>query len=313
VRRRKTCIVCASSELIATPVEVAPFLAERVWGGAEVPACRFQSCRRCGISFYDVGFDPEEMQRLYSGYRGERYTSMRNRHEPGYADLNAAIGGVQEIQARRRNLDRILAEKDGSRRIRRLLDYGGDTGQFIPDRYGDSEKYVYEISGVPPAAGVTSVGDPSQCAPYDFVMCCHLLEHVSDPLALAKTIAGLVSSGGIAYFEVPWDPFVFNMRLKRIVPRIFQPPLLHEHVNFFTAAAATTLIERVGLEMLDVRVRKLDFGWMKMRVLSVLAEKPERPGARPRIDPRPLVTDGVLWVWSRTGKALQAVAHVVTR
>ena len=42
----------------------------------------------------------------------------------------------------------------------RVLDYGGDRGQFIPPAVG-ATKYLYDVSGQPPVEGVVPVRDAS--------------------------------------------------------------------------------------------------------------------------------------------------------
>lgn len=301
MQRARACVVCGSSRMTALPTRIAPFLREYVWGNEPEAECNFLACNDCTVSFYDCRPDAAEIQRLYSGYRGESYCATRDKHEPGYAEMNPSFGSGIEVAVRRKNLDSLLQARHRPGPGARVLDYGGDSGQFIPDLYADRPRYVYELSGVPTREGVVAIPDPLQFAPYDLVMCCHLLEHVSDPAELARELVRLVKDDGLIYFEVPWEPHYFSQKFRRLRRPPWEPPLMHEHINFFTSLALRRLVSRAGLETVVCEIRRLDLGSTRLHVLSLLASP--RPRPRPAGASRPgrgrsLSSEFVLWVWT---------------
>jgi hypothetical protein len=81
--------------------------------------------------------------------------------------------------------------------IKNVLDYGGDKGQYIPDQLSDANKYVYDISGnqtIPNVMLLRTLNSVKQIK-WDFILCMHLLEHLSDPLDTLKTLSGLLGGG----------------------------------------------------------------------------------------------------------------------
>jgi SAM-dependent methyltransferase len=118
---------------------------------------------------------------------------------------------------------------------------------------------------------VIAVTDPSAEAPYDFVMCCHLLEHVAEPAALTAELAKLIAPDGLIYFEVPWEPYFFRRVLQRFGRRDWVPPPLHEHITFFTTRALRTLVARAGLSVLACSLHRIDLDGTTLRVISLFA------------------------------------------
>jgi hypothetical protein len=135
MRLAKRCVACDGDRLGHAPAVLMPFVADRIfgwrpteisaeWGLRDIAAgmassiCKTVMCEDCGMLFLDMRFDDEEMAALYADYRGEAYTTARDRFEPGYAARNAImlegsdyIGQIEAILepylvARPRVLDR---------------------------------------------------------------------------------------------------------------------------------------------------------------------------------------------------------------
>jgi len=271
MKQATRCIVCGGTRLTGMPTWVAPFLRTYVWHTSTDIDCRFLTCEDCTVCFYDLRPDADEMERLYSGYRGENYVAERARHEPEYRRVNQGLGSDREVDVRRENLEQILRNVRGTRPLSRVLDYGGDAGQFIPRSLEESRRFVYEVSGVAPLEGVIAIADPASAAPYDFIMCCHLLEHVAEPFALTRELARLAAPEGLIYFEVPWEPHFFRRVLRRIGRKGWTPPPLHEHITFFTRQALRTLITRAGMSVLACSIHRIDLDGTDLRVISMFA------------------------------------------
>jgi hypothetical protein len=221
--------------------------------------------------FCNPRFDDVEMARLYSGYRGERYTSVREQYEPGYTERNDKIAkDPGELRARRAFCLDLLQSVD--RKYDSVLDYGGDRGQFIPPALEASRKYVYEVSGVTPEEGIQAVDNPAAHAPYDLVMCCHVLEHVASPVDLLSSIADLVSDTGAIYLEVPagipairyFQAALFRSELKK------RRQNFHEHVNAFTQCSLRNMMLAAGVRPITSRVSFLDLGWTRTPVIGAV-------------------------------------------
>ncbi len=98
----KRCVACDGDRLGHVPAVLMPFIADRIfgwrpteispeWGLRDIRAgnacsiCKTMMCEDCGMLFLDMRFDDEEMAALYTDYRGDAYTTARDRFEPGYA------------------------------------------------------------------------------------------------------------------------------------------------------------------------------------------------------------------------------------
>ncbi|WP_421910136.1 class I SAM-dependent methyltransferase [Methanolacinia petrolearia] len=178
----------------------------------------------------------------------------------------------------------ILANLSGKRRFNRILDYGGDRGQFIPDDISD-ERYVYEVSVVTPVPGVTLVDDIDSVGndTFDVVILSMVLEHVSDPHVILNKIHEILAPDGYLVLEVPYEPFKYKnwfgnktenylnklanspefiskaidlySTLFRIKFR-YIPPLgfvkLHEHINFFSESSLHSLFQLNNFSVISI-------------------------------------------------------------
>jgi len=251
------CIVCNSKELVALKAAVHPFIAERIW---KKPPFELDLliCKRCGFIFFDPRPSNDELSVLYAGYRGVAYQQARQKHEKEYTpEFNRMLGDCHLNAHRKTMLSSIIQENTDTSKIHSVLDYGGDRGQFIPPDFSDAEKYVFEISGLKPISGVKSIMKLSESKhrKFDFIMCCHLLEHVPYPSQIIRNIKRFAQKDTIFYFEVPYEipvampdaikfgnPKLAAFPIIMRVPQLYncvvalRPALcikMHEHINFF--------------------------------------------------------------------------------
>lgn len=284
------CPCCESTEFSDKAAIIAPFLAH--YAVQKPPfLCKFLECGRCSFRFFDVRLEPAEVERLYSGYRGERYFAERNRWEFWYSrKVNDGIGGdPEEIAHRVTALERMVQPHVDLAAIQSVLDYGGDRGQFIPPSLGRN-KFVYELSDAAPESGVTRIGSESELLgmKFDFIMAAGVLEHCSDPAAVLEQLRSLLNPGAILCVGVPYERYgircagkgsLYRGYLKALlgvpkaliavdfysaVARIRMhhiPPLgfikCHEHLNFFEQKSMKALLERTGFEVVDSRVENI--------------------------------------------------------
>lgn len=272
------CPVCGTEASHGWPAILAPFIVERVLDATSAIG-RVLQCERCGFRYFSLRLEDGEVSRLYRDYRNEDYFSCRHRHEPWYSRrMNGDLGtDMKELRHRQEALELILRKAGAWDRIRTVLDYGGDRGQFIPVGL-TAEKWVFEISGVQPIQGVGSVKDvlESKGMTFDLVMLCHVLEHVMEPKTFLRQVLANVALSGMIYVEVPlerphlaagpetityaWYRWLESHRLCLLgvdflstVARTqisWLPPLgllkVSEHVNFFDEGSLRSLLTSEG-------------------------------------------------------------------
>ncbi len=262
-------------------------------------------CTVCSFRFFDVRLEDTEVERLYSGYRGESYFRERHRWEFWYSKkVNDGIGGDwEEIAERVAALDRFLSPHVDKSAIESVLDYGGDRGQFIPQSLG-ARKFVYELSDAVPEEGVKRIGSEQELSAmkFDLILALGVLEHCSDPENVLRKLRTYLSPRSLLCIGVPYERYgvdsagkselyhkyleallhlppalvavdfystVGRVRLNRI------PPLglikCHEHLNFFEQNSMKALLERTGFEVLDSSVESIVKYPARVESLQVLA------------------------------------------
>ncbi|MDB4945567.1 MAG: Methyltransferase type 11 [Labilithrix sp.] len=300
----RQCLCCNGTSARTYPAVVAPFLrAYALEGGPRTTTLR--ECDGCGFRWFEDRLTDAEAERLYAGYRGERYFAARHRAEPWYTrKVNDAIGDSPELLAARRDMvDGFLRQHLDVSTIGDVLDYGGDRGQLIPPV--GQRRFVYEISGLTPVAGVGNIASAADLAgrSFDLVLLCHVLEHCSDPQKVLREVAPLLrGEGATLYVELPFERTALRFLgsserysrylegLGRIAPALTAvdlystlfrvrydvvPPLgfvkMHEHLNFFDESSLRALFASCGLEALVVEKKDMTTPFGQATVLSALA------------------------------------------
>lgn len=281
------CPVCNNNNLKIIHTEAAPFMAERMFSVKHLPVDLIL-CNKCTFAWYSLRPTEEMNANFYKGYRNYDYQAQRQKHEPWYTkEINNTIGKSKvEAQNRSNNLSCILQEYTNLKKFKTVLDYGGDKGQHIPPVLDKAKKYVFDLSGSKPQAGVTALKTQAEANKnkYDFIMCSHLLEHVHNPNAVVSNLKRLLNKNGVLYLELPYEfPFTWanpakiKFDIKTLLYKlglrkkpVFYP--MHEHINYFTPAAIKYLLEKEGFKIIYLKRKKLDFGWTKAQIISALAE-----------------------------------------
>lgn len=278
------CVICDASIEVMKRALVAPFLTERIWN--RKPFCvDLVRCTGCGFMFYNPRLDDEELQRLYRGYRKEEYQRTRHASEPWYtARFNEDLASLSSYESRRARVRQILLAHIGERKVKRVLDHGGDRGDLVAGLLDDAEPFVYDISGVHPAAGVTPVADPASCRA-DLIINSNVLEHVGFPRLLVGEIVKAAPENGLIYLEVPSERPMAKSRLARRMAQIavmsaahpglaryiLRPAslyMMHEHINYYTEQSLASLLKLSGARVIgtglyatDGRAGKSDMAW----------------------------------------------------
>jgi hypothetical protein len=203
------CPCCLSKELVGRWAIVSPFLAHYAVGRPPF-LCKLLECSACSFRFFDVRLEPEEVGRLYSGYRGDEYFAVRHRWEFWYSrKVNDGIGGdPEEIVSRVAGLERLFRPHVNNGSVKSVLDYGGDRGQFIPPSLG-SDKFVFELSDAVPVAGVTRIGSEQELnrMKFDVIMMLGVLEHCSEPADVLGQLRSCFNPGALLCVGVPHERY----------------------------------------------------------------------------------------------------------
>lgn len=256
------CVICDGPIDLLKRALVAPFLAERIW--KRKPFCvNLVKCRSCGFAFYSPRLDDDDLRNLYEGYRSHEYQRMRHSTEPWYTtSFNADLSSPANYEKRRARLAPILKEHLGQRRIKRVLDHGGDHGDLVLGLIEGAEPFVYDISGVAPTAGVTATNDPA-ATNADLIISSNVLEHVGFPRTLVTEIFRAAPDQGLIFLEVPCEVVTGASRILRriaqvgimgvyrplLAPYILRPAalyMMHEHINYFTERSLIELMRKCG-------------------------------------------------------------------
>lgn len=263
----RTCVCCGAEYLSAAPAILMPFVAHRAFGwtpvhidaswglrtvesGNAYALCNSLLCVRCGLLFLDIRFSDDEMHRLYAGYRGDDYCSLRERYEPGYVARNRALSVAR---GHRREVEAFLLPHLGTPPAR-VLDWGGDTGLNAPFLGEACGVDVFDISENAPVDGARRVDlDSVRSAHYDLIVCSQVLEHLPNPHEALMEIREALSPRSLLYVEVP---------LEKVMEFHASDPLRHkrhwhEHVNFFSRASLEALMARSGLKVEELRVARV--------------------------------------------------------
>jgi hypothetical protein len=271
VKQLTECLICGAGLQTGIAGMVAPFLACRIWGKESFPVSLL-ACSDCEFQFFSPRMDPEEEKRLYAGYRNPEYQQARFACEPWYTEkFNRNLSSPESFAVRKQCLAKTFREEIdlGSRKIGSILDFGGDRGDLIEDLLPGAERFVYDISGVEPVAGIRALRSLEDCQKrrFDLIVTSNVLEHVSSPCEFLRQIQKIAGPGTLIFNEVPWEsPSSFATIAKRLVqesililtrPKIgwslLRPGMLqimHEHVNYFSPLALDRLTRSMGWQVL---------------------------------------------------------------
>lgn len=288
------CVICGCTSLRQKRGVVSPFLAKRIWERKPFPVA-LADCFDCGFEFFNPRLVTTEEERLYAGYRSTEYQTMRRSFEPWYTEkLNADLSSPESWQHRKSLIASLFRERlnlDG-RTFDSVLDFGGDRGDLIAELFPASRRFVYEISGVKPIAGVEPLRTLEECRrhPIDLIITSNVLEHVGSPREVISQIATIAGPQTRVFNEVPLEsPTDWRSRLKRLaqtgILSITRPALawqvtgrgmfnlMHEHVNYFSQHSLDRLMQVSGFDVVTSGDYVVSGGFLGLRMVWNLTQK----------------------------------------
>lgn len=220
---------------------LSPFVVDRMLGQEKksisfpIPTNLFL-CDNCHFIGVNTRFTPEEERRYYKDYMSESYNTHRTRYEgTGWLQFQKYYDTPEYINYRKGAARDIINSVIDISQLEEVLDYGGDTGEMIPDELNHTKRFVLDVEVRQLANNVTSVTSPDESGLVDLVMCSHTMEHVSDPKALLEDIKRYLKPGGCVYIEVPNEDAGVNV---------------HEHINFMTYQFLEKFLKDNGFNVL---------------------------------------------------------------
>lgn len=295
--KEKNCLICDSNKTNITPAKMAPFISART-ENYNNEIFSLIHCNKCGFAFYDYRYSQDEINKIYKDYRNEDYQILRQKYESWYSkSINHLIGNdIKAIKSRCENLSKILKDNTEIKEFKNILDYGGDRGQFIPTILKNTNKYVYDISLNSVVDGVILLKNLEDCKKaspngFDFIMCAHVLEHLTEPSKTIQKIKELIRKEGYLYIEVPFDsPFYSNsfdniqylfnknFKFKDIIKKYIEIKtskyaLMHEHINFYTIDSIKELLQKQGFKIVYADIKKIHSCIGMSKIISILAQK----------------------------------------
>lgn len=221
-------------------------------------------CGHCRFLAPWVEIGDDQLQDYYAHYLQTEYKQARSRFQPDFEQLGQLMGSPAEGESRRRQHERyilphLLSLRGSAAVPLRVLDYGGGSGQLLP-----------QADWLQGAVLEVGQGPQPQAQGVDLVQCLHVLEHVGHPLATCRRLAGHARSGGLIYLEVPIEfPGMEAIEAGRL-------PICHEHINKFQPDAIRALLIAADLEPIEVLEAAIDFLHLEglTPVVRALARKP---------------------------------------
>jgi SAM-dependent methyltransferase len=203
---------------------------------------RLIECSQCGILYGNPVLSPDT---LASAYERAAFDSGSEAHYAG----KTYAGQVRRILQR-------LPDRNGA------LDIGTGDGAFLEELLNLG---FQDVAGIEPSSAPIASAKPSirplirsgffrpedfPEAAFSLITCFQTMEHVPDPLAIARGAFGLLKPGG-AFLMVAHNRKSVSARLLGLKSPIFDV----EHLQLFCPATAKQLLDRAGFR--DVRVLSL--------------------------------------------------------
>lgn len=236
-----SCLICGSDNVSFEPAFLAPFILSRIEKKKRFLVRPISSirCNDCKFFSSSVRFTNDEMFLIYDNYRGYNYNQLRLEIEgPRYNSYIGKFTSPEHIEQRMQGINSIINRSINIENIKTVLDYGGGAGHFIPSSFKYAEKFVYDIDESNLCPGIKKFNLNKEIE-IDYIQCCHVLEHVSEPISFMKELIKFANTETLIYIEVPNNGDTKPNRT------------WHEHINIFIKESLEHLMKVLDLEIID--------------------------------------------------------------
>lgn len=208
----------------------------------------FRLCFNCSFMFFNPRLSQSEVDRLYN----PNYLLNIRKYSPTFGEDPDVL---LDPPMHRAIMIKEIVSNYGYTDVKNILDYGGSNG-FSMRAFTDSiDKFVLDPSVTTPLPNVKMISVIHEKAPYDLIICTHVLEHL---VQLREIWDGLITNlreGGLLYIEVPYD-FPTTIRLQLGLGDF-------EHINFFNKTALLNIAHAYNLTRLYSGIRTYLYGTSK--------------------------------------------------
>jgi C-methyltransferase-like protein/putative zinc binding protein/methyltransferase family protein len=212
------------------PVSVGPLML--VW------------CRACTLLQLAHSHEPSEMYGENYGYRSGLNRAMANHLARKAAGLEALVGlASNDVVLDIGSNDGTLLASYSTPSLRRI---GIDpTAARFAEHYPDDVEIVADFFSAERFRDVSS--DPAKV-----ITSIAMFYDLEDPVAFARDVRDCLAPGGVWHFEQSYMPSMLRSTAYDTV--------CHEHLEYYSLATISLVLERAGLELIDVRFNKVNGG-----------------------------------------------------
>lgn len=223
------CILCNGENIKKYRAGFCSFFKERMFGQGEDVQTELIYCPDCDFYYSSIRPTDEQQAKYYSGYKNDEYQKRRQYFEPDYTpEFNYNLG---HDKSREGLIDKFIKDyiSNANETITNVLDYGGDSGQYIPHIFKDKKKYIYDVSGAKSLDDIICIDNEKDLKniKWDFILLSHVIEHVSNPLEFIEKVLDIMPIGCYLYIEVPYETYMKDDIQNQ------RPVYIHEHIDFF--------------------------------------------------------------------------------
>lgn len=237
------CPACASQDIKKELAQLSQFVA---WMATDEfhhhnPQTYAVVCNDCSYIGSGLRLTPAEEDKFYRNYRGEDYTNKRIFCEPWYKNYLETFDKNGYLEERRLRINNLIDKHVNHLNINTVLDYWGGSGEHIPIRFIKAKRYVSNIVPTTPLPNILNFDLSAHFTPFDFIMCCGIFEHQSDPDLLMNIVKKFMNQDTWLYIEVPFSE---NPSYD----------VFHETLNLWNFKSLEKFLDRFQLKIVDYSI-----------------------------------------------------------
>lgn len=245
----KQCIICNNTKLYSFDAIICPFIMDLMFQFKSSDKTNLLYCPNCETSYFEKRPNSEEVNNYYSIYNSEKFHKLRKHYEPHmYEENHLYMKGYSNwtydfrSQFLHEDIVKYLPNIPQSWNV---LDYGCSGKLFNLD-FKFTNNFSFNLSKTDDIDDqiniINKIGEEHKNY-FDFILCTHVLEHVSYPKDMIKEITTLLKPGGYLYIEIPDETGLTN----DIMTYPLQQKYMHEHINLFSPKSIRVLFNQSNL------------------------------------------------------------------